>query len=127
MNAKPMASPVIAVDNLHHSFKTLHALRGISFQVHAGSLHGFVGPNGAGKTTALKLICTLLLPQKGQVRVFGHASRGSAAGSASSQIVSPILVSVTFLMLATTHPTSPETSSSHGKGLGVRYPNSSTV
>jgi ABC-2 type transport system ATP-binding protein len=36
------------------------------------ALHGFVGPNGAGKTTSLKVICTLLRPQFGVVKVFGH-------------------------------------------------------
>ncbi|MEZ6049100.1 MAG: ABC transporter ATP-binding protein [Planctomycetaceae bacterium] len=34
-------------------------------------MHGFVGPNGAGKTTSLKLICTLLKPQTGLVKVMG--------------------------------------------------------
>src|SRR4029078_1536114 len=37
-----------------------------------GPLHGFVGPNGAGKTTTLKIICTLLEPQAGTIRVFGE-------------------------------------------------------
>ena len=66
-----MSSPVIEVNQVTHLFKSHRALNGISFQVEAGTLHGFVGPNGAGKTTTLKLICTLLRPQNGQIRVFG--------------------------------------------------------
>ena len=61
----------IAVRSLHHAFKGRKALDDVNFDVRAGELHGFVGPNGAGKTTALKLICTLLAPQAGTVRVFG--------------------------------------------------------
>ena len=67
--------PAIEVENVVHLFKDHRALDGISFNVPAGSLHGFVGPNGAGKTTSLKIICTLLKPQFGQVRVFGHDVR----------------------------------------------------
>jgi ABC-2 type transport system ATP-binding protein len=69
----PAASkiPVIDVVGLSHSFKGRRALSNASFQVHDRSLHGFVGPNGAGKTTSLKVICTLLRPQHGAVRVFG--------------------------------------------------------
>ena len=67
--------PVIDVENVTHLFKAHRALDGISFQVHPHSLHGFVGPNGAGKTTSLKLICTLLKPQTGRIRVFGHDVR----------------------------------------------------
>ena len=44
----------------------------VTFQIMPQSLHGFVGPNGAGKTTSLKVICTLLRPQFGIVKVFGH-------------------------------------------------------
>jgi ABC-2 type transport system ATP-binding protein len=39
------------------------------------SLHGFVGPNGAGKTTTLKIICTLLRQNRGEVEVLGHNVR----------------------------------------------------
>lgn len=66
------AQPVIDVDDVVHSFKGRRALDHVSFQVMPQALHGFVGPNGAGKTTSLKIICTLLRPQFGVVKVFGH-------------------------------------------------------
>jgi len=69
-NGQP--KPVISVDDVVHSFKGRRALDHVSFEVMPQSLHGFVGPNGAGKTTSLKIICTLLRPQFGVVKVFGH-------------------------------------------------------
>jgi ABC-2 type transport system ATP-binding protein len=63
--------PTIEIRNLHHDYKRQQALRGVSFAVEQGSIHGFVGPNGAGKTTTLKILATLLKPQRGTVRVFG--------------------------------------------------------
>ena len=47
------------------------ALTNLSLQVPAGSLYGLLGPNGAGKTTALRILCTLLAPDSGTVRVSG--------------------------------------------------------
>lgn len=73
--ANPGAEAVIDVENVTHLFKAHRALDGISYRVMPRSLHGFVGPNGAGKTTSLKLICTLLKPQTGRIRVFGHDVR----------------------------------------------------
>lgn len=67
--------PVIELENVTFRFKQHLALDGVAFQVLPESLHGFVGPNGAGKTTTLKLICTLLKPQTGRIRVFGHDVR----------------------------------------------------
>lgn len=61
----------IEIRDLHHSYKRQQALRGVSFTVEQGAIHGFVGPNGAGKTTSLKILATLLPPQEGSVRVFG--------------------------------------------------------
>jgi ABC-2 type transport system ATP-binding protein len=49
----------------------VQALDDLSLQVPAGSLYGLLGPNGAGKTTALRILCTLLAPDAGQVRVAG--------------------------------------------------------
>ena len=62
---------IVAIENLHHAYHGRPALCGVTFQVPRGSIHGFVGPNGAGKTTALKILATLLRPQRGSVRVFG--------------------------------------------------------
>jgi ABC-2 type transport system ATP-binding protein len=63
--------PIIEIRDLSHAYKRQQALRGVSFTVDSGSIHGFVGPNGAGKTTTLKILATLLKPQRGTVRVFG--------------------------------------------------------
>ncbi|HLX68513.1 MAG TPA: ABC transporter ATP-binding protein [Verrucomicrobiae bacterium] len=66
-----MSEPIIEIQELYHTYKRQQAVRGVSFTVAAGSIHGFVGPNGAGKTTTLKILATLLKPQRGIVRVFG--------------------------------------------------------
>ena len=63
--------PALQIEGLSHAFKRTVALAGVTFSVAPGSIHGFVGPNGAGKTTALKIVATLLRPQRGRVKVFG--------------------------------------------------------
>ncbi len=50
----------------------VQALDDFSLNVPRGCLYGLLGPNGAGKTTALRILCTLLAPDSGVVRVAGH-------------------------------------------------------
>lgn len=50
---------VVAVDN-------------VSFKVKEGEIFGVLGPNGSGKSTLIRLIATLLLPDRGDIQVFGH-------------------------------------------------------
>ncbi len=52
--------------------ETVRAVDGVSFSIEAGERVGFLGPNGAGKTTTLKMLCGLLHPTAGEVRVAGH-------------------------------------------------------
>ena len=44
----------------------------VSFEVNEGEIFGVLGPNGSGKSTLIRLIATLLLPDKGDIQVFGH-------------------------------------------------------
>ncbi len=44
----------------------------VSFTVRQGEIFGVLGPNGGGKSTLIRLIATLLLPDDGEIRVFGH-------------------------------------------------------
>jgi ABC-2 type transport system ATP-binding protein len=48
------------------------ALDSVSFKVPDGEIYGILGANGSGKSTLIRILCTLLLPDRGQVRVFGH-------------------------------------------------------
>jgi ABC-2 type transport system ATP-binding protein len=66
-----MADPVIALSGTVKRFGPTPALRGIDLTVLRGEMFGVIGPDGAGKTTTLRLICGLLRPDQGTVRVFG--------------------------------------------------------
>ena len=48
------------------------ALENVSFRVEAGEIYGVIGANGSGKSTLVRILATLLLPDHGDVRVFGH-------------------------------------------------------
>ncbi|UBU18221.1 ABC transporter ATP-binding protein [Nonomuraea gerenzanensis] len=65
-------APAIQVHGLHKSYKDLHVLRGVDFEVTRGSIFALLGSNGAGKTTAIKILSTLLRPDAGTARVNGH-------------------------------------------------------
>ncbi|MBF2000564.1 MAG: ATP-binding cassette domain-containing protein [Synechococcales cyanobacterium M58_A2018_015] len=54
------------------TYRSISAVRSVSFQIEAGEVVGFLGPNGAGKTTTLKMLTGLIHPSTGQVRVAGH-------------------------------------------------------
>jgi ABC-2 type transport system ATP-binding protein len=62
---------LIAVTGLTMRFGALRALDGVTFEVPAGEIFGFVGPNGAGKTTTIRLLATLLRPTSGTAVIDG--------------------------------------------------------
>jgi ABC-2 type transport system ATP-binding protein len=54
------------------SRRRVAAVDNVSFSVDRGEIFGILGPNGTGKSTLIRLIATLLAPDSGSVRVFGH-------------------------------------------------------
>ena len=65
----------IAVENLTKRFKDVTAVDGLSFEVSAGRVTGFVGPNGAGKTTTMRCLLDLASPTSGTATVNGKLYR----------------------------------------------------
>ncbi|MCM1439466.1 MAG: ABC transporter ATP-binding protein [Roseburia sp.] len=63
---------VIEIENLHKSFKDVHAVNGLSFTVYEGQLFAFLGVNGAGKSTTISIICGQQEADSGTVRVNGE-------------------------------------------------------
>jgi ABC-2 type transport system ATP-binding protein len=62
---------VIQTADLRKNYDGVEAVRGLSFQVPAGSIYGFLGRNGAGKTTTIKILLGMARPTSGSARVFG--------------------------------------------------------
>ncbi|MBD9482611.1 ABC transporter ATP-binding protein [Pseudomonas sp. PDM14] len=77
---------VISVENLNKTYASGHpALQNINLQIDKGEIFALLGPNGAGKTTLISIICGIVNPGDGHVRVGGHDIR-SDYRAARSQI-----------------------------------------
>ena len=61
----------IEIRNLTKNFGQKQALSGLNMTVPQGAIYGFIGENGSGKSTTEKLICGLLIPSGGTIKLFG--------------------------------------------------------
>ena len=66
-----MQNKAIQVKGLQKSYKQLHVLKGVDFEVEKGSIFALLGSNGAGKTTIIKILTTLLKQDSGTATVNG--------------------------------------------------------
>lgn len=64
-------APAIRVQGIRKSYKDLHVLQGVDFDVAPGSIFALLGSNGAGKTTTVKILSTLLAADAGTAAVDG--------------------------------------------------------
>ena len=64
-------SLAVEAKSLVKQFGNIRALDELSFYIKPGEIYGLIGPNGAGKTTTLRMICTLILPTSGSIKIFG--------------------------------------------------------
>jgi ABC-2 type transport system ATP-binding protein len=71
MSTEQVPGPAIHVRGLEKSYKQLHVLRGVDFDVARGSIFALLGSNGAGKTTVVRILSTLLRADAGTISVNG--------------------------------------------------------
>ena len=63
----------VIVEHLTKQYAGQRVVDHLDFELRKGEITGFLGLNGAGKTTTMKMMCGALLPDEGDVRVFGHS------------------------------------------------------
>ncbi len=66
------SSPAITATDVCKAFGANLVLDGVGFTVEEGSVFALLGPNGVGKTTMVRILATLLAPDRGEVRVAGY-------------------------------------------------------
>jgi ABC-2 type transport system ATP-binding protein len=69
---RTLSAPAVETTDLIKTFGDNRAVDGVDLTVPSGTVYGVLGPNGAGKTTVVRMLATLLRPDGGSARVFGH-------------------------------------------------------
>lgn len=65
----------IEVNELSKYYGKIKAIDNISFSIKKGEICGILGPNGSGKTTTIKSICNLIIPDSGEIKIFGQDNK----------------------------------------------------
>src|SRR6185436_16665607 len=86
MKAKAPASLAVDVASLTVKFGDFKAVDDVSFKVKPGEIFGFLGANGAGKTTTIRVLCGLLHPSSGTVKVAGLTLKDSSANAVKAKV-----------------------------------------
>ena len=58
---------MLKIDDIHVYYGAIHAIKGVSFEVHPGEIVALIGANGAGKSTILKTVSGLMHPRSGSI------------------------------------------------------------
>ena len=67
-------SYVLQTRNLTKQYKNQRALNNVNINIKQGDIYGLIGKNGAGKTTLMKIICGLIHPSHGELKIFGSSN-----------------------------------------------------
>ncbi|MBN2350489.1 MAG: ABC transporter ATP-binding protein [Bacteroidales bacterium] len=70
-------NPVVEVKNVHKSFKSVHAVKGVNLSILPGHFIALLGPNGAGKTTLVEMIEGIQKPDRGEILLLGKKWSGN--------------------------------------------------
>lgn len=80
---------ILQTKKLTKTFKDKVAVNGVSMNVKKGDIYGFIGRNGAGKSTFMKMICGLIIPSGGQIKLFESDNLTSGREKVGSIIETP--------------------------------------
>ena len=95
----------LTIHGLRKRYGERQALDGVSFEVRAGEIFGFVGGNGAGKTTTMRAVLGMLQPDEGEVLVDGRTitaadrRRKWIFGTAGMAVIAAVLAGVMTLFV----------------------------
>jgi len=67
-------SQAVSMQGVRKTFGSKVAVEGIDLSIPEGAIYGFIGPNGAGKTTTIRMIMSILFPDRGELSVLGKKS-----------------------------------------------------
>src|SRR4026208_1982851 len=62
----------VKLEQVTKRFGEFSAVNQLSLAVYPGRIYGLLGPNGAGKTTTIRMIVNIMVPDSGQIKVFGQ-------------------------------------------------------
>jgi len=69
---------ILQVERIVKTFGDYKAVNEVSFEVDNGKVFGLLGPNGAGKTTTIRMINNILIPDTGNINIFGQKLQRNA-------------------------------------------------
>jgi ABC-2 type transport system ATP-binding protein len=72
MNSLKLSATAVQAQELVKIFGDNYAVNGVDLVIPAGGIYGVLGPNGAGKTTTIRMLATLLTPDRGTAKIFGY-------------------------------------------------------
>ena len=78
---------ILQVNDLHVYYGSIHAVKGVSFEVNEGEVVTLIGANGAGKSTVLNTVSGLLHPKHGSVVFEGKDLKASPRTRSSSTVL----------------------------------------
>src|SRR5215468_8072691 len=67
--------PAISIRNLHKSYGTVEAVRGVNLDVQRGEIFGLIGPDGAGKTSVFQILGGVMPATSGKAEMLGRSAR----------------------------------------------------
>ena len=79
MSEANVSKTLLKVDDIHVYYGSIHAIKGISFEVNEGEIVTLIGANGAGKSTTLNTVSGLLKPRSGMITFEGRSIVGIGA------------------------------------------------